>query len=109
MRNDIPDPDGATPTRKPKSPPVTGAEIRVRLTAPGLPCGPAAPAGPAPPRAALPQPGDSNSDANYEACWADLSEPERQRAGLLPAFEDRHASTAPYIDTMRPRCVAGCP
>ncbi len=44
-----------------------------------------------------------NSNRNYEVFWGDLSEPERQRAGLAHAFEDRHASTAAYIDTMRPR------
>jgi hypothetical protein len=49
--------------------------------------------------------GEPNSHRNYEFFQAALSEPERQRAGLPRAFEDRHASTPAYIDYMRPRCV----
>ena len=54
-----------------------------------------------------------NSHRNYEVFWGALSEPERQRgAGTEPRApasdsparsEDRHASTAAYIDYMRPR------
>jgi hypothetical protein len=38
-----------------------------------------------------------NSNRNYEVFWGDTKEKR--------AFEDRHASTAAYIDFMRPRCV----
>lgn len=38
-----------------------------------------------------------NSNRNYEVFWGETKE--------KPAFEDRHASTAAYIDYMRPRCV----
>ncbi|MBK9118388.1 MAG: hypothetical protein IPM18_02140 [Phycisphaerales bacterium] len=38
-----------------------------------------------------------NSNRNYEVFWGEAKEKR--------AFEDRHASTAAYIDTMRPRCV----
>ena len=38
-----------------------------------------------------------NSDRNYEVFWGETKEKR--------AFEDRHASTAAYIDFMRPRCV----
>jgi DNA modification methylase len=38
-----------------------------------------------------------NSNRNYEVFWGET----RERR----AFEDRHASTAAYIDYMRPRCV----
>jgi hypothetical protein len=41
--------------------------------------------------------GDSNSNRNYEVFWGETKEKR--------AFEDRHASTQAYIDTMRPRCV----
>ena len=46
-----------------------------------------------------------NSNRNYEVFWGDPSEPRPSGSGLLPAFEDRHASTPAYIDYMRPRCV----
>ena len=46
-----------------------------------------------------------NSNRNYEVFWGDPSEPRPSGSGLLPAFEDRHASTSAYIDYMRPRCV----
>jgi DNA modification methylase len=39
-----------------------------------------------------------NSNRNYEVFWGETKEKR--------AFEDRHASTAAYIDYMRPRCVA---
>lgn len=38
-----------------------------------------------------------NSNRNYEVFWGETKEKR--------AFEDRHASTAVYIDYMRPRCV----
>ncbi|MFH0981059.1 MAG: DNA methyltransferase [Planctomycetota bacterium] len=38
-----------------------------------------------------------NSNRNYEVFWGETKEKR--------AFEDRHASTAAYIDYMRPRCV----
>jgi DNA modification methylase len=38
-----------------------------------------------------------NSNRNYEVFWGETNEKR--------AFEDRHASTAAYIDYMRPRCV----
>src|SRR4030067_31929 len=38
-----------------------------------------------------------NSNRNYEVFWGETREKR--------AFEDRHASTAAYIDYMRPRCV----
>ena len=38
-----------------------------------------------------------NSNRNYEAFRGETKEKR--------AFEDRHASTQPYIDYMRPRCV----
>ncbi|OHB62502.1 MAG: hypothetical protein A2Y76_05220 [Planctomycetes bacterium RBG_13_60_9] len=38
-----------------------------------------------------------NSNHNYEVFWGETKEKR--------AFEDRHASTAAYIDFMRPRCV----
>jgi DNA modification methylase len=38
-----------------------------------------------------------NSNRNYEVFWGETKENRR--------FEDRHASTAAYIDFMRPRCV----
>jgi len=38
-----------------------------------------------------------NSNRNYEVFWGETREKR--------AFEDRHASTAAYIDFMRPRCV----
>src|SRR5688500_18305070 len=38
-----------------------------------------------------------NSNRNYEVFWGEGKEKR--------AFEDRHASTAAYIDYMRPRCV----
>jgi DNA modification methylase len=38
-----------------------------------------------------------NSNRNYEVFWGDTREKR--------AFQDRHASTAAYIDFMRPRCV----
>ena len=41
--------------------------------------------------------GDSNSNRNYEVFWGETKEKR--------AFEDRHASTAAYIDYMRPCCV----
>jgi len=40
-----------------------------------------------------------NSNRNYEAFWGETKAPPAR------AFEDRHASTAAYIDYMRPRCV----
>src|SRR3989454_8669498 len=38
-----------------------------------------------------------NSNRNYEVFWGETKEKR--------AFADRHASTAAYIDYMRPRCV----
>ena len=38
-----------------------------------------------------------NSNRNYEVFWGETKEKR--------AFEDRHESTAAYIDFMRPRCV----
>jgi len=38
-----------------------------------------------------------NSNRNYEVFWGEKKEKR--------SFEDRHASTAAYIDFMRPRCV----
>ena len=38
-----------------------------------------------------------NSNRNYEVFWGETK--------AKRAFEDRHASTAAYIDYMRPRCV----
>ncbi len=38
-----------------------------------------------------------NSNRNYEVFWGETKEKR--------AFADRHASTAAYIDFMRPRCV----
>jgi hypothetical protein len=38
-----------------------------------------------------------NSNRNYEVFWGETKEKR--------VFEDRHASTAAYIDYMRPRCV----
>src|ERR1700731_3863767 len=38
-----------------------------------------------------------NSNRNYEVFWGETKEKR--------AFEDRHESTAAYIDYMRPRCV----
>jgi site-specific DNA-methyltransferase (adenine-specific) len=38
-----------------------------------------------------------NSNRNYEVFWGETKEKR--------AFEDRHSSTAAYIDFMRPRCV----
>jgi len=45
-----------------------------------------------------------NSNRNYEVFWGEPSEPRPQGRGSLRPFEDRHASTQAYIDTMRPRC-----
>jgi len=39
--------------------------------------------------------GELNSNRNYEVFWGETKEKR--------AFEDRHASTQPYIDYMRPR------
>ncbi|MGA2265455.1 MAG: DNA methyltransferase [Phycisphaerae bacterium] len=39
-----------------------------------------------------------NSNRNYEVFWGETKEKR--------SFEDRHASTAAYIDFMRPRCAA---
>ena len=39
-----------------------------------------------------------NSNRNYEVFWGETKEKR--------AFEDRHASTAAYIDYMRPPCDA---
>ena len=49
--------------------------------------------------------GDSNSNRSYEVFGAGISEPRAQASGFPAHFEDRHASTAAYIDYMRPRCV----
>ena len=55
--------------------------------------------------------GVSNSNRNYEVFWGDHPNPVRQcgvsnaSARHYRAFEDRHAGTQAYIDTMRPRCV----
>jgi hypothetical protein len=49
--------------------------------------------------------GDSGPNHNYEIFWGERSEPRTQVRGPLRPFEDRHASTAAYIDTMQPRCV----
>ena len=38
-----------------------------------------------------------NSNRNYEVFWGETKEKR--------AFEDRHASTQAYIESMRPRCV----
>ena len=38
-----------------------------------------------------------NSNRNYEVFWGETKQKR--------SFEDRHASTAAYIDYMRPRCV----
>ena len=38
-----------------------------------------------------------NSNRNYEVFWGETKEKR--------AFEDHHASTAAYIDYMRPRCL----
>ncbi len=38
-----------------------------------------------------------NSNRNYEVFWGETKEKR--------SFEDRHESTAAYIDFMRPRCV----
>ena len=38
-----------------------------------------------------------NSNRNYEVFWGETKEKR--------SFEDRHASTAAYIDFMRPRCI----
>src|SRR2546421_7352621 len=38
-----------------------------------------------------------NSNRNYEVFWGETKEKR--------SFDDRHASTAAYIDYMRPRCV----
>ncbi len=38
-----------------------------------------------------------NSNRNYEVFWGE--------SGERRSFEDRHASTAAYIDFMRPRCI----
>ena len=38
-----------------------------------------------------------NSNRNYEVFWGERKEKR--------SFEDRHASTRAYIDTMRPRCA----
>ena len=38
-----------------------------------------------------------NSNRNYEVFWGETKEKR--------SFEDRHGSTAAYIDYMRPRCV----
>ena len=38
-----------------------------------------------------------NSNRNYEVFWGETREKR--------AFDDRHASTAAYVDFMRPRCV----
>ncbi len=46
-----------------------------------------------------------SSNRNDEVFWGGLSEPRPSGSGFVRAFEDRHASTAAYIDTMRPRCV----
>jgi hypothetical protein len=59
--------------------------------------------------------GEPNSNRNYEVFRGDRAEPRPsaldtgcQGSGSSPqlAFEDRHASTATYIDSMRPRCTA---
>jgi hypothetical protein len=49
--------------------------------------------------------GESNSNRNYEVFWGGQSEPRAQASGFSAQTENRHASTAPYIDYMRPRCV----
>ena len=56
-----------------------------------------------PPRATPDVTGEPNR--NYEAFWGDRAEPRPSGSGPHLAFEDRHASTAAYIDTMRPRCI----
>src|ERR1022692_3876877 len=38
-----------------------------------------------------------NSNRNYEVFWGETKE--------MRSFEARHASTAAYIDYMRPRCI----
>lgn len=49
--------------------------------------------------------GESISNRNDDVFWGGLSEPRPSGSGFIRAFKDRHASTAAYIDTMRPRCV----
>jgi hypothetical protein len=40
----------------------------------------------------------AKSNRNYELFWSETKEKR--------AFEDRHTSTAAYIDYMRSRCIA---
>ncbi len=46
-----------------------------------------------------------NRNRNYEVFWGALSEPRAQASGYSARMGHRHASTAAYIDYMRPRCV----
>ena len=50
-----------------------------------------------------------NSNRNYEVFSSAQHEPRPSGSGFLPTFEDRHASTQAYIDSMRPRCVQLAP
>jgi hypothetical protein len=46
-----------------------------------------------------------NSNRNYEVFWGAQSEPRAAASGNPIHAADRHASTAAYIDSLRPRCV----
>jgi hypothetical protein len=51
--------------------------------------------------------GELHGTRNYNVFCGRTSEPRAQASGLLARFEDRHASTAAYIDYMRLRCAPG--
>lgn len=46
-----------------------------------------------------------SSNRNYEDFWGDKSEPRPSGSGFHAYIEDRHASTAAYLDYMGSRCV----
>ena len=46
-----------------------------------------------------------NSNRNYEVFWGERAEPRPSGSGPHVSFDHRHASTQPYIDYIRPRCV----
>jgi len=54
-----------------------------------------------------------NSNRNYEVFWGTPSEPRPSASGFLARFQDRHASTRAYMDSMRsrpcdPPALPGC-
>ena len=48
---------------------------------------------------------EGNSNRNHEVFQIAQHEPRPSGSGFLPTFDDRHACTQAYIDSMRPRCA----